>query len=370
MAELDSVPIDNIETLTEIDESNDIDNYDTKMSSKSNIYGMLLICFSVFILQTNMCVVKYVNASLIQMVWYRTGVSFLICSTWWYFKTPSTHLNDTWYVSGPNRINTWIRGACYHWAIIFLWKGLHDIPSGDTICIFLLNPVLTALLGHFYLKDSLPKTFIATLFGCTLSTLIISQPSFIMQYIDKDNQYEPLNVTAICSILLGVLTYSTAAVLTRQAQTIHWLQVEVVSTFQSVCIWCPMLYVLEVVDVLHLGGDVFGMEEIHLHVIGIAIGIGSVVAMGCYIVGYQIGNTTKVTWMEYTDTLYGYMYQALLFHDMPNQWECIGCVLLIAFSTLPLVEEIIRYRTSINQVVQYHVVRNEDSETDLSVNSN
>eukprot|EP01084_Bolivina_argentea_P289366 496872_1 len=343
--------------------TNDDNNTDASdkalIATKTNILGMLLLTISTFLFQTNSTIVKFSKLSLIQMLWFRNFIALLIGVFVWKLKTSQSHINQPWYVSLENRRIAWIIGMSCNFSSIFYWIGIHLVPVGDASCIFLFGPVFVSLIGHYYLNDPLAKTFVLTFFGSIISIIILAQPSFIFHKYNIDKNTQPLSVVGVLALLTGSVSFVTAVILTRKANDIHAFQILIIETFQGVFIWCPIffifdIYIIKSEEVLTINWWVI--------LFGIGIGISHYLAELGNTFAYQIGNSTKITWFEYTDLLIAYIYQSLLFDEIPNKWEIIGCVSIIAFSFLPLCEELFVYmKNSTNNRIQYSNVPQESS---------
>jgi len=61
------------------------------------------------------------------------------------------------------------------------------------------------------------------------------------------------------------------------------------------------------------------------------------------VIGYQLGDASKVTWMEYLDLIFAYIFQYAIFKEPPNMWEWIGLACLLSTCLLHLGEELIKY---------------------------
>ena len=73
------------------------------------------------------------------------------------------------------------------------------------------------------------------------------------------------------------------------------------------------------------------------------IGILGFLALMLNVIGYQIGDATKVAWMEYLDLVFAFLYQWLYFRDIPTNWEVIGCCMLLSTCLIHLGEEYYHY---------------------------
>jgi len=62
------------------------------------------------------------------------------------------------------------------------------------------------------------------------------------------------------------------------------------------------------------------------------------------VIGYQIGDATKVAWMEYLDLVFAFVYQWLYFKEEPDMWEFIGASLLMCICVIHVCEEFLKWR--------------------------
>ena len=123
------------------------------------------------------------------------------------------------------------------------------------------------------------------------------------------------------------LAWSVASLLVRTAPTAHWLQLNYVSSLQAAYIWTPLLAVinhiiwLNAANSAHSGNGNGTPESNSIHYSfyslidandfkdwdwGWKTWVAMIVAAFCEyfamvgkIVGYQLGEATKVAWMEY-----------------------------------------------------------------------
>merc|ERR1712083_165600 len=137
------------------------------------------------------------------------------------------------------------------------------------------------------------------------------------------------------------------SVLVRTASNAHWIQMQIVCTVQGFCIWTPLLivcdrYAMES-DLIGGGGWTLDAETIGFMLICALFGY---LGLSLNVIGYQMGDATKVAWMEYFDLVFAYFFQYSIFGNVPNIWEWIGLVCLLSTCAVHLVEEIIKYRAT------------------------
>eukprot|EP01084_Bolivina_argentea_P171992 297949_1 len=330
--------------------------------SKTNILSMLLLTISMFLYNTNSTMVKYMNLSVIQMLWFRSLIAFIMGLFLWTFQKPASHINEPWYVCKEKRNIAWILGLACNFTSIFLWIGIHYVPVGDTECIFFLGPLFISIIGHYYLKDALSNTFIFTFIGTIISIFILTQPAFIFKNVDSA---ETLNPIGILSLLFSTFNYITSAILTRKINQVHAIQILIIETFQGSFILLPAFFIFD----LCINNKNFELQNdwiLYIILLGIGIGISHVVANLSWYKAYQMGNSTKIVWFEYVAVAFAYIYQSYLFHDIPNLWEIIGAIGVIICAFLPLFEELFVYVVN-SRKHQYIVVAYESEEVNADI---
>ena len=78
------------------------------------------------------------------------------------------------------------------------------------------------------------------------------------------------------------------------------------------------------------------------------MGVLSFMALMCNVMGYQIGDATKVAWMEYLDLVFAFLFQWLCFGEEPTMWDMVGCAFLLSACLVNVAEEWVRYKRSRN----------------------
>ena len=221
------------------------------------------------------------------------------------------------------------------------------------------------IAARIFLGERLPSTFFLTLIITVSGLIFICQPTFIFGGGDA------ISWQGVAFLIGTVIAWSGACVLVRTAKKANWLQLEITATTQSLLLWCPLVIILNRFW-LHSdglsGGDwdwsletgiysasfflVFCVCEykiqnvIYINMTGIVMGIIGVLgflALMLNVIGYQIGDATKVAWMEYLDLVFAFLYQWLYFGDIPTNWEIIGCCMLLSTCLIHLGEEYYHY---------------------------
>merc|ERR1719411_1229004 len=76
---------------------------------------------------------------------------------------------------------------------------------------------------------------------------------------------------------------------------------------------------------------------------GISVALCGFLGITLNVIGYQLGDASKVAWMEYLDLIFAFIFQYAIFKEPPNMWEWIGLACLLSTCLLHLGEELIKY---------------------------
>ena len=214
--------------------------------------------------------------------------------------------------------------------------------KGDGEAILFLSPLTTVIAARCLLGEKLPTTFFCTLVLTLTGLIFICQPTFIFGYIN--GEYSEMSLEGLLFLLGAVIAWSGACVLVRTAKDAHWLQLEITATIQSIFIWCPLVILINRLW-LH-SDDLSGGDwdfSLSTGVVMVVIGVLGFSALMLNVIGYQIGDATKVAWMEYLDLVFAFLYQWLYFGNTPTNWEIIGCASLLSTCFIHLAEEYYNY---------------------------
>ena len=242
--------------------------------------------------------------------------------------------------------------VCFHFTYVIHCKRtkLHCI-LGDAEAILFLSPVATAVAGRVLLKETMPVSIFATT-PITLGGLVfICQPSFIFGGSD----YRDLSWQGIVFMFAVVFCWSATCILIRTAKSAHWLQLEIATSMQTILLWCPLLIMI---DHLWISSDVLEGGDwdfsVYTLVVMLIIGILGFFSVMCGVIGYQIGDATKVAWMEYLDLVFAFLYQYLYFKETPTTWEIIGFCALLSTCFVHVGEEYYHYWTALKEKEKEH----------------
>lgn len=331
-----------------------------KRSNKRTLYGMLCVAVGTALFCSVGAMVQEHGGSVLQLMFGRYLVQNLISWLCWLLNPWQIRGADQqWYGDEGHRKNIWLRGFCLFLTVFFWWRGLEMVPLGDGEAILFLNPIVTVLAARLVLGEELPATFAITTLLSMASLLLICQPSFLHQVPGVSSTAEPLSWQGVSCLVASVAAWSCACLLVRSAKAANWLQLEMAATTQSILLWCPLLIVASRylvplagseswaswLDGLSISGGDWDWSRKTLVMVPL-MGVLGFLALMLNVVGYQLGDATKVAWMEYLDLVFAFLFQWLYFKETPNLWEAAGCAGLVSTCLVNLAEEYWRYRRS------------------------
>jgi len=338
---IDGLAINETTTTSEEDAHQMSIASETVASQKKTLLGMIVVAIGTALFCSVGAIVQHHGGSVLQLMLGRYVTQNIISWIVWFINPCKTKSTCThWYGDRGYRINIWIRGFLLFCTIFFWWRGLELLPIGDGEAILFLSPITTVIAARFLLGEPLPSTFFLTLIITVSGLIFICQPTFIF----GGGDFVALSWEGILFLLATVIAWSGACVLVRTAKKAHWLQLEITATTQAIIIWCPLVIALNRFW-LH-SDDLSGGDwdwSLRTGIVMMVIGILGFLALMLNVIGYQIGDATKVAWMEYLDLVFAFLYQWLYFKDIPTTWEIVGCCMLLSTCIIHLGEEYYHY---------------------------
>eukprot|EP01083_Nonionella_stella_P318441 1164040_1 len=325
---------------------------------KWTIIGSLCVTMYAILTTLNQVVIKASNLSIVQCAVGRFGVQLVLAILWWNLKRPSkpylsASLNENtdakiehWYGDPPFIANIWLRGFLYASNQFIFYISLILLPIGDDQCILYQSPLLIVYFSAIILKEKLPEWYILS--PATLMTicgiLLISQPVFVLQLIDREREYEPLNIYGLITACVSAINWVPIVLLIRKARDAHFLQLEFASSGCVCFVTLPLTLVLNHywLHIEFIGSFDINEWSFDGYSIAIMIGLGfcGFAQILCSVIGYQMGNATYVSWLEYITIPIGFLYQTIIFNDAPNKYEIIGGTLVTIGCLMPFTKQL------------------------------
>ena len=327
--------------------------------TRNNIVGMICVAISVSLLLSAYAIFSYaaitMNLSLFQCLLVVNLVQHIIAWLLWFAPTFITrkppHIR-TWYGEQDSRLFIWLRGFFYFCDAYFYWTGILLLPLGDAECIYFLCPIFIAFGARFILKESFSRTFPFIFLLTAIGVMILSQPPWITTLFASDGteryfQSEHVNVWGLICLFIGCACWALMSLTVRRIPMAHWTQMELASSLQSFAVWTPLMISINwMLEGTGINLDNGGHWDFSLYPILICVVIGTllITALVFLDIGYQLGEATKVSWLEYTSVFIGYMYQYVLFHESPNIYETVGASIMLSTGFIEIATEWYLYR--------------------------
>ena len=343
----------------------DRDSSEIEKKSKNNMLGMIFVTSSTFLLISADAIFKYgsnnLNASLFQCIIISDFIQHSFAWIFWFLPSSITQKSEyhkSWYGEKGNILNICLRGFFYWCDSYFYWRGISILPLGDAESIYFLSPIFVAFGARIFLKETFSKTFPIIFILTIIGLLILCQPRFLTKSITfnkNNNQHDSkyynssdINIWGIISLIIGCIAWSLMSLMVRITPTAHWIQLELVSSFQTFAIWTPILLFINqfIKNDFNLDNNGEWSLSINIIIICIIMGILSIFALMFLVLGYQYGEATKVSWMEYMNVPIGYLYQWIIFNQPPNIYETIGALIIFSTCIIEAVEEYYNYKNA------------------------
>ena len=193
-----------------------------------------------------------------------------------------------------------------------------------------------------------PFIFVLTAIG----VIILSQPPWITNWFESNGtaryfQSGNISIKGLIFLLVGCVCWALMSLTVRKIPKAHWLQMELASSLQCFALWTPLLILINwLLEGTGINLDNGGHWDFSLYPMLVCAGIGTlgVFAFMFLVIGYQHGEATKVSWLEYMNVPIGYMYQYVLFHDSPNIYETVGATIMLTTGIIEIASEWYLYR--------------------------
>eukprot|EP01084_Bolivina_argentea_P286236 490996_1 len=331
---------------------------------KSTILGSIWVTMSQISAATAETIAKKSEITVLQILLGRITIHFLVAITWWNIKKPDGTMN--WWGDKPDIKNIWIRGLLFSIGSTLYYYGVITLPLGDFQCIFYISPLMTVLFASVLLKEKLPETYILipSILLTVIGVILVSQPSFVMSMIDIRHEFKSLPFDGVISTILVAFEWSTCALLVRKAVTSHFLQLELAVSVCFFFIGMPITALVNIIlDSEYIGSlAVWDINAWHwntdIMISMLSLGVLGFCTLMFSVKGYQIGEATMVSWLEYIMIPISFMAQTFIFNDTPNIWESVGASLVLIGALLPFIHQVIKYFCGRNKTA-YIEVENE-----------
>ncbi|ORX89778.1 hypothetical protein K493DRAFT_340412 [Basidiobolus meristosporus CBS 931.73] len=286
---------------------------------KSEIAGLVAMCFSSFFFSVMAIFVKYSGQAFpsMEIVFIRSIIQFVLaiimCRV---LQVP------TFGVPGL-RWALFIRGFFGAIGLAMNYYAITQLYLADATVLFFISPVLTAVLARIFLKEPYGIFESIACLLCTIGFLLIGKPSFLFGdgFPNSDDVDAEKRKWAIGASLLGATMSSISVVMLRQmGKTAHFMTHVVYFGGSSI---------------LFSGFFTFFLTESSVPntalswVVLLVIGVTAFVGQSMQNKGVQLAPAGPIMLMRNFDIVFAFLFGILLFKEVPDSVSIIGTVLII-----------------------------------------
>ena len=301
----------------------------------ANVLGMIAVGFGEFLCVVDDAISKFSGLSGSQLIVVDYLFQFVVCIIWWnILKCKNKEEKDKigkWYGNKPYIKIIWLYGMIQFIDLFCFWYGIRFVPIGVSRTITSSVHLIIPLIGYFYLKEPLMKSTGITFLLIIISLILVTQPSLLFDHIgsSKNNtDFETVHSFSIFGLILvfiSTLAYSVSAILLRittrinedgeEEEGAHFFQLQITNSVQNILIWMPLIMTLNSFSVHdEFIGDIKDIPQewkwdtysLFWLLLSCITGFG---AISFNIIGYQLGDATKVVWFENIDLFASYFFQ-------------------------------------------------------------
>jgi len=234
--------------------------------------------------------------------------------------TKKTLITQPFGPPGISRKVVLARGILGGAGFLFDYHCMTALPLGDAISLMSLYPIITLLLAWVFLGEEIKPLHIGVTVASIVGCICIAQPTFLF----KSHQMTKSSTVGYISGILGSCCLSCVVTLIRKAGTIG------VHTLQLLLSWATFGLIYSIVLGFILGGDWMMPQTllIWLYVFGVC----SVGAAAHFLLNYagRIAPAGLVSVVRSSDIMWAYLWEILIFHQIPNGWTWMGVLLVLA----------------------------------------
>lgn len=217
--------------------------------------------------------------------------------------------------------------------LLIFFYGLKHMPIADVNMISASSPIWVVISARIFLKEPLKVFDIINVFITLLGILFIIRPPFIFGYdpqFEFDNQYYIAGVIVFSG---SVLLQSTVYIILRMLKSVHYsvtlTNFGTIGTLES----AVFMFSLGEPCIPKCGHDRYFM---------VGVGLMSFVAQILLTVSLQLEEAGKVSIMRKAgDILFAFLFQILIFKDIPGVWSIIGALLVSSAVLISSVRKIV-----------------------------
>lgn len=251
--------------------------------------------------------VKYVSEKgipLFEIVAARAIVSWVIS----YLDVKRKRIS-LWGNNKPLLISRGVMGTS---ALICVYYSVTTLPLAEATILQYVNPVFTALLGVFFLKERVQVSTIICILMCLIGLFFMVKPSI------GESLPTHLPMFSVGVALMGAMFSSVAYIIVRKLSQ---------TEDSSVIIFYFPLVALPIS--LILIGDDFIWPSMHIIVMLVLLGIFTQVGQFGLTKAMQTQAAGKASAYSYVQILFSALLGVLFFSEIPSLWTYLGGIFIV-----------------------------------------
>ena len=217
------------------------------------------------------------------------------------------------------------RGVMGGLNFIFKFYSIISLPLGDAITLFSLHPIITVFLAQFYLGENLRYSHIFAAFSTVVGATLMAGPSFLFNAQEADDNER--NKLGYLAAFLGSICAASCLVLIRKAGKLGVYTSQLIFSFAFLGSGLALLLGLTV------GIPLEGMWVLPKtkRSIWLMLAMCSVGGLGQLSLNYagRISPAGLGSICRGTDILWGYVFEGIVFGQIPSLSTSIGVVFII-----------------------------------------
>lgn len=222
----------------------------------------------------------------------------------------------------------WLRGIAGFGFMGGYYYSIKYLPLSDAVVITYTSPVITAIVAAIILGEAWERIDAAGSLLCMTGVVMVSKPSFIMQFFGA--KAEPLPLQGVLGAVCAALLSSSVYILLRYGKDLD----PIVSTnYFAVAgiIISPIFCVLFGETWLNPVGAEWPM-------LFLLAGL-SIVGQALMNIGLALESAGKATAMNYVQVVFAYLFQVGLLNEPSDTLSIIGSCLIASWGVIALVKD-------------------------------
>ena len=249
---------------------------------------------------------------------YQIVNSFGITLT--FFNYASLHYKKMLPCSNKVRTNRlmFLRGFCGPMGLVTMTFGLTLLPLSEATAIQMTTPAIAALLAIFILKEQFDIMILVNTAFSFVGVLFIAKPSFL--FGDNSDQVYEHRTLGIIIVLLGSLGAGFTQIVLK---TLNPLSNPFSTTFHFGIVLAAVSGVGQIIQGLN---DVQSVDIITLA----GVGVMNFCSFTLLTKSYAFAEAGKVSLMFYTQVLFAYIIEIVIYGIMPDTYSVIGSIFIFS----------------------------------------